>query len=162
MKKTKWMILAAAMAVCLSFTGCGGGDGGGQDGAGTIDGAALAEALAGGVAFEDQLTQVDQETALMLYGVAPEQVASAVVYVGTGATAEEIAVFEGVDEAAADAIEAQAEARLASQLSDYADYKPDEVPKLENPVLETEGNYVILCVSGDNETAESIIDGMTN
>ena len=82
------------------------------------------------------------------------------MYVGTGATAEEVAVIEGTDESGVEAIKKQVDERLAGQLEDYGDYKPAEVPKLENPMLETRGNFVILCVSGDNGTAEAIVEEM--
>ena len=157
MKKMRNLMVLSVAILCLALTGCGGGKV--SDGS-DIDGSALAQRLVQEVAFEDQLTQVEEETALALYGLSSDQVASAVVYVGTGATAEEIAVLEGVDGKSAEAIKSQVDERISSQLADYGDYKPEEVPKLENPVLKTRGKFVILCVSGDNETAKSIIDEM--
>lgn len=34
----------------------------------------------------------------------------------------------------------------------------DKVPKLEDPVLVVEGNYVVLCVSNDNAKAQELLD----
>lgn len=149
-------VIAAGM---ILMAGCGGNDDSGN-GAAKLDGALLADKLITDVAFEDQLSKVEDDTALMLYGLSTDQVASANVYVGTGATAEEVSVIEGKDEDSTAAIREQAEARVQSQLEDYKDYKPDEVPKLENPILKTSGNFVILCVSADNDTADSVIDEM--
>ena len=160
MKKIKILIVAAGMALCVALTGCGGEEGGGGSDGISIDGGAIAQRLVEEVAFEDQLTQVDEETALALYGLSSDQVASAFVYVGTGATAEEVAVIEGTNESGVEAIKKQVDERLAGQMEDYGDYKPAEVPKLEDPLLETRGNFVILCVSGDNGTAEAIVEEM--
>ena len=153
-------VIAAGM---ILMAGCGDGDrndNGGGNGAAKLDGAALADKLVSDVSFEDQLSKVDDDTALMLYGLTADQIASANVYVGSGATAEEVAVIEGVDEDSAKVIEEQVRARVQSQLDDYKDYIPEEVPKLENPVIKKDGNFVILCVSGDNDTAESVIKEM--
>ena len=35
---------------------------------------------------------------------------------------------------------------------------PKEMTKLGDPLLETRGNYVILCLSDDNDAARAIID----
>ena len=162
MKKSRKIIAIVCVMIAgmILMAGCGGEEKDGGDKA-KIDAGALAAKLVADVAFEDQLTKADDDTALMLYGLNADQVVSSVVYVGTGATAEEVAVFEGTDEDSAKAIKELADSRVKSQLEDYKDYKPEEVPKLENAILETKGNYVILCVSGDNETANAVIGEMT-
>jgi len=38
------------------------------------------------------------------------------------------------------------------------DYNPEEMPKLENPIVVAKGNYVVLCLSGDNDNAKKVID----
>ena len=69
-----------------------------------------------------------------------------------------IAVFEAVDGDAAKAVQEGMQARLSSQISDYGDYRPQEVPKLESAVVKTSGNYVVLCVSADNDAAADLIE----
>ena len=44
------------------------------------------------------------------------------------------------------------------QKDSYADYAPDQVPKLDTAVVRTCGEYVIVCVSADNEKAASVVD----
>ena len=166
----KRSIAALALVFCLLgagfLSGCKGQEGGGEgsgespeaQSAAEIQVQALADQLLAEVSFEDQLSQVDQNTALMLYGLEESQVADFAVYAGSGATAEEIAVFEAVDGDAAKAVQEGMQARLSSQISDYGDYRPQEVPKLESAVVKTSGNYVVLCVSADNDAAADLIE----
>lgn len=68
---------------------------------------------------------------------------------GTGATAEELAVFETKDADAAAALVQKLEARNADRIESYSSYIPEEVPKLENAVILSGGRYVVLCVAKD-------------
>ena len=74
---------------------------------------------------------------------------------------EEIAVFEGKDEAAAGRIKTAVDQRIADQRAAFEDYNPEEQEKLSDPVIVTAGKYVILCVSNDNEAAKKCIDSYT-
>lgn len=160
----KKRVAVLAFAFCLFAAGCLAGCGtdgdekekDGSDAA-AIDVQQLADQLVSQVSFEDQLSGVDQETALLLYGLEAGQIKSCAVYAGTGATAEEVAVFEASDEEAVDAVVNSVNKRVESQLADYADYRPEEVPKLENAVIETSGNYVVLCVCADDAAARTLI-----
>ena len=69
---------------------------------------------------------------------------------GTGATAEELAVFETKDADAAAALVQKLEARNADRIESYSSYIPEEVPKLENAVILSGGRYVVLCVAEDS------------
>ena len=97
--------------------------------------------------------------ALQIYGISGEDVQEAAVYVGTGgATVDEISVWKAKDADAAGRIKEKVQARIEAQKSVYADYQPDEVPKLEEPLLVANGNTVILCVSGHNSEAQSVVN----
>ena len=84
-----------------------------------------------------------------------EDVVGQQVYVSTGATAEEIAVFEAVDADAAQRIEAAVLQRIADQKTSFEDYLPAELPRLEDPFLFVKGRYVVLCISDYNEEVEA-------
>ena len=71
------------------------------------------------------------------------------VRAGTGATAEELAVFETADAEAAAALVTKLEARNADRIENYSSYIPSEVPKLEDAVIISGGRYVVLCVAED-------------
>ena len=42
----------------------------------------------------------------------------------------------------------------------FATYKPDDVPKLENAVIESNGGTVIFCVSGSWKEASALAKGL--
>jgi hypothetical protein len=80
------------------------------------------------------------------------------VYVcGSGAYPDEIAVFEFRDEEAADAGFEAVNKRYDELVSIFTDYTPAEMYKLESPVMDRFGNYVIFIDCSDNEKAEEII-----
>ena len=84
-------------------------------------------------------------------------VVSCKVYISGTASGDELSVFEAKDAEAAQRIKTVTETRLSSLIEQYSDYAPDKVPKLEDPVLVVEGNYVVLCVSNDNAKAQMCI-----
>lgn len=121
----------------------------------TIDVKAAADALKNNITYEDELNVLSAEMLLSTYtDLDTEDVAAAQVYTSSTATAEEIAVFEAKDAAAADRIEQVMQNRIDSQKELYASYAPDEVKRLEGAVLTKKGNYVVLCVAGDSSLAE--------
>jgi predicted small lipoprotein YifL len=80
------------------------------------------------------------------------------VYVcGSGAYPDEIAVFEFRDSNAADAGYEAVNKRYEDLVSTFTDYTPEEMYKLESPVMAIYGNYVVFVDCSENEIAEEII-----
>jgi len=150
MKKLTSILLLAAVLLTL-LAGCG------QSASLQIDPAALAGELAESDAFSALLSPIDVKIAANLYGVDAATIAESGVYCSTGATAEEIAVFKCVDEAAAKALVAAAQTRLDNQAAAYAAYAPTAVPAIENAYLRQEGVYVFCVVAEDDAAAETIL-----
>lgn len=151
MKKILKLTMILTFAVIL-LAGCSGADNK------VIDTAALADDLYSGVTWKDQLGEIDLNKALTLYGISSDAVASGKVYMGTNATAEEIAVLEAASADQVTVLKDGVEARVEAQLASFQSYNAAEVPKLENPVIVTKGNYVILCICDNNTEAQEIID----
>lgn len=151
MKKNLKLTIILTFVVML-LAGCGGATNK------VIDTAALADDLYSGVTWKDQLGEIDLNKALTLYGISSDAVASGKVYMGTNATAEEIAVLEAASAEQVTVLKDGVEARVEAQLASFQSYNAAEVPKLENPVIITKGNYVILCVCDNNTEAQKIID----
>lgn len=160
-------ILCTALAVCTVVcctAGCGGTDSSDNEpaastaGESTVDVAAVADKLKNSIAFEDELTELEGDKIGKIVGVLDEKYTAAKVYVSaTGGTPEEIDCFEAKDETAAADIKAALETRIESQKKTFTDYRPEQAPKINDPVLKVNGRYVYLCVSGDNAKAEEII-----
>lgn len=152
MKKKLMKLTAILSLMVVLLTGCGGNE------VKTIDTAALADDLYSGVTWKDQLGEIELNKALTLYGISADTVVNGKVYMGTNATAEEIAVLEAASAEQVSELEAGVEARVAAQLTSFQSYNAAEVTKLENPLIQTKGNYVILCICDDKSEAEAIVE----
>lgn len=123
----------------------------------TVDPTELANSLLEQVKFVDSMTKLDKEAVAKLYGIKGELLESQAVYISTGATAEEIAILKATDEKNADTLYQALETRIEDQKTAFEDYVPAEMKKLEDPILIKKGNYVICCISNDNESANDVI-----
>ena len=122
----------------------------------TIDAAALADSLATDISYDDTLEKLGDDDVSMYIEV-PEGVKS-YVYMGSGSTAEEVAVFEAPDKDTAVTVKDNVQTYLDDQSDSFQDYIPEESKRIGNAVLEQKGQYVILCVSGDSDSAKEIIE----
>ena len=148
MKLTRTAALILALAMVFALAGCG------ADKAKPIDTAALAGQLVEAASFGEPMNALDSAVALGLYGAGEGVTVTA--YAGTGATAEEAAVFDCGSAEAAEALKASLEQRNEVRISQYADYDPEEVPKLENALIISGGQYVVLLVAQDQSGAAKI------
>lgn len=117
----------------------------------------LAEKLNQDVEHGETLTKLDGAGLERVYRIGSEDVAAAAGYTGSGATVDQISVWKAADDAAADRIWDTLRDFLDTQIESYSSYMPDEVPKLENAVLERSGEYIALCISEDSAAAREII-----
>ena len=142
---------AACLALCMVFAlaACGSGPS-------DIDVNALAGQLVEAATFGETMTELDSNIAPGLYN-APEGT-TVCAWAGTGATAEEVAVFDTGSAENAAALAESLKQRNQTRISDYANYNPAEVPKLENAVILTGGNYVVLIVATDASAAKQIAE----
>lgn len=147
-KMKKFLALVLIMAAAAALAACG-GNGGSQ-----MDAQALANELMDKVGFVDELNLISHEMVSKLYGIANAQ--EAYVYMGSGATAEEVAVFKFADEQSAKDGLAKAQQRIASQKDSFANYIPEEVARLDNAVIKQSGEYLAVCVSEGSTAAEII------
>lgn len=149
MKKTIALALCALLAL-TALAGCG------QAAEAEVQLDELAFKIKDSVEFSEELYLLDEGIARQLYGVGED--AQCAAWAGAGATAEELAVFELPDEAAAGTLVSSLRSRNDERIDDYADYLPDEVPKLQNTLLLSSGRYVLLCTAPDTAGARSAWD----
>ncbi len=143
MKKILTMLLCF-----LCMTGCK------AENNSNIDIQKLNEELSHKIVFEDELTLYEGNIK-NLYGI--DFAKSSIVYVGSGATAEEFALleFENTEETekAYNLLNEYIEQRKES----YQTYNPEEAKRLEQAILKKKDKIVLLCVSND-ENALKIIN----
>lgn len=123
----------------------------------SLDITAVSQAVLDAGVFEDELAAIDTSYSEMLMGIAASDYTNAIICGSSGATAEMVAVFETTDSDAAASLKEKCEAYVTKQTQSYADYKPAEVDKLDHAVVKSSGQYVILCVAKDYESAENLI-----
>ena len=136
------LVLSAALAACGSSSSNG------------LDAQALADELMEKVEFVDELSPVKSEMVPKLYGIDDAQ--EAYVYMGSGATAEEVAVFKFADQQAAKDGLSKLQDYIAARKDSFANYIPGEVARLDNAVIKQSGEYLALCVSEGNTASEII------
>lgn len=151
MKKWTWILCAAAAA--LSLTACGGK----KEKEVSVDVPKLAEELLGTVS-SDTLTETASDMLASIYFYEPDDVASAVAYASSGATACEVAVIESKDAGNTEEIEKLFQTRVDNQSALYASYNEGEVAKLDDAVIESAGVYTVLCVCDDPDAAKEILE----
>lgn len=154
MKKTVWTLLTLCLLVGV-FSGC------------TpktnqpvhYDLAALSQKIHDTGAFSDILSPVSTEIAAGFYGFAPEEITESLVLCSTGATTEEIALFQCADEQTAEKLLIAAKTRAETQSAIYESYAPAEPPKLADAIIKREGTYVFYIVAADYAKVQAVLDG---
>lgn len=121
------------------------------------------QAMADAGAFSEELEEVDPDTAFLLYkladhGLERADLTGCAVLRSAGATCEEGAVLilsgEEQAEKAAEAVAAY----VADQIEANAAYRPEEIPKLEDALVDRRGNTLLLAVAGDMDKAKQAVD----
>ncbi len=147
----------AALLLCFGalFTACAGNGQSGTDKQPDVH--KLAADLIGQVPFVDEMTEDTTDVFYAMYQIDETLVKDKSFYFSTGATAEEVAVIEAASSEDVDAVKQAVLSRVEAQKEGFADYIPEELTKLDDPVVEVIGNAVILCVSQDNAKARDVI-----
>ena len=157
MKRVFSLMLAAMLVIAL--TACGNAAEEQNQGFETGDVQALVE---GGV-FSEELEELDADVAFALYhlgdyGLEREVLVEAAVVRSAGATCEEAAVLIFADGNAAERAEDALEDYLEGQIESNANYRPNEIPKLENAILEEQAKSVVLVIAQNTEKAQEILE----
>ena len=147
-------IFTKAIAVCsiasVLFLGCG------SSSPVSVDTEALATSLTGDISYDNELTVLSEDE--ITNYVTVEKDVKCIMYMSSGSTAEEVAVFTAPDEETASTMKNNVQEFLNDQKTSFEDYIPEEAKRIEDAVLVVNGNYVVLCVSGDSAKAKEIID----
>ena len=150
MKKTVAFLLAIVYLAAL-LTGCGGTKK-------TMEPRAFVDDVLANANFTDSLNQLSDDVVAQYYGVDSADYTSAIAYGGTAATAEQIAVFEAKDSAAAERILSALQTFVAEKVEAYKSYGPAAAMSLENAPVKIIGNCVVAVVCADSDSAAKVVD----
>lgn len=161
MKKS---LIAIAISTMLMLTGCNGGEEAVEANATVQVADASAADITNAVMAEIEIPSAMEKTADKLdgyYDIDVTTIAEMSMFVcGSGAYPDELAVFRFNDEAGAKAGAEAVQSRLDGQIAVYKDYTPDEMYKLDEAVIITEGNWVVFAACADNARAKEIIESL--
>lgn len=138
-----------AIIICMMvlLVGCGSSN---------IDTTAVSERLKAELTYSDELYQVSED--YINNYVDMEEGVTAVMYMGSGITADQLAIFTCPDAATAQTQEEHIKAFAEEQRASFANYIPVEAGRLEDAVLLRKGRYVFFSVSDTPDLAKSIIN----
>lgn len=142
---------AAANADTQAFTLYSGG--------GSCDTEAFATAMLNGVPFKDTMNIIRDNVCARQFNIEQGEALCGIAYMSGGSTAEEFAMFEAADESAAAVLAEKIRNHIDGRKRDFESYKPDELSKLNDPVIEVKGSVVMMCVSDYNNEARAVIAG---
>jgi len=153
------LTMALALVMALGLTACGGKD---ENGAPPLYGTSHVEAMAEAGAFSEDLEELDADTAFVMYkladyGLAREDLKECAVLRSAGATCEEgaVLVFTGADKA--ETAETALKDYVQSQIDANKDYRPDEIPKLEDAIVSRRGESLLLAVASDLDAVKTAV-----
>lgn len=152
MKKQFLPILALALMLAL-LAGCGEAADPGFD--------AVADAVKAAVGTEDMAEQDAAYIAGMIKLESGSYEDALLMKTNVGTASDEFGLFKGKDEAQAEAIHAAIEDYLQRSLDGFLPYHPEELPKLQNAKIYTEGSYVLYTVL-DEETKAAVSAAFTS
>ena len=158
--KKRWM--AFLLAGCLvALAGCSGKPA--QDDGGTGYTKEQVTQILDSGAFTDELEELDCDTAWALYqldssGLEREQFVDGVIYRSAGATCEEVALLMFEDDATAATVKNTMGTYVQNQIEENRDYRPGEIPKLEDALLQQQGSTVLLVVSADGQAVNGVLE----
>ncbi len=147
MKKAVVILLTVIMTV--SLFGC--------ENTKIFDVNTLADTLNSNLEFGEALEKSESEIAYSIYGIDSSLCTDAALYLGSGATADEIAVFNCIDNNSVKKVVEAANNRLDYLREGYSSYGPSEVPKIESAKIITEGLTVIVCICKNPDSVAEFI-----
>lgn len=141
--------IVLVMAMAAAMLGCGSSK--------AMNVSEVSDRLLKEITYQDDLSKIDLDTAAMFFNLSDIDIKDAAIYETSGWTAEEIVVIECSSASEADKAKAMLETRLEEQKTNYVDYVPEEMEKLNAAVIVESGNFAILSVSNEPDKAKSII-----
>ena len=108
--------------------------------------------------FQDEIAKVDKEIVYKAYGFDDNLIKEIVSYQGSGATSEEILILQVNEKENLNEVKERINNRIEERKEIFASYLPKEVYKLENNIFRVYNNYIIMCISNDNEKVDEIIN----
>lgn len=147
------LVLLAAL-LCVSFSGCGGNE--------TKEVSSTVPEIYNKLAATGHLpamTPVSERDMTEIYGIDTERIRQSAFYLSENYSvlADEVAIFEAVDEAYAEEVLGILQSRLKSKAAVAATYSPEEYAKIMKSTAYRVGNYVYFVVCDEYDALMDIM-----
>ncbi len=157
MKKTSCLV-PALLALVLVLTACG-------EKAPAAYSTSLPQTIAEAGAFSEELDPLDADTAFYLfhladYGITREELTDCAFLCSSGGTCEQACVllFQWAGESQADQVNTALKDYIQGQITANENYRPAEIPKLEQAMIRQQGDSFLLVVANDLEAAKGAVE----
>lgn len=147
--------LFSLLTVCMLLICATGCQGGGSDGTPPAD--TIAQSILEQLTFRTTMTKVEGALAENYYQLDSAITEYAIYLCGNGETAEEVAVFKVSDKKNLSLAQDAIDKRLEDQRFRYESYIPTEMVKLNDPVIVTKDDTIVLVLADDRTAAEKAV-----
>ncbi len=150
----KLIILLIVLVLAFSLAACGG-----KDTKANLDLAAIGKEITDANLFADTALQpVKSEDIPVMVGLDTSACVSATYYTGLAITAEEWGLFECNSAKDAEALVTALKAHRDEMRDTYSSYAPAALPRLDNAVITSKGQYVVYIAADKYAEAKTITD----
>lgn len=127
-----------------------------------IDIRALADELHENISEADAMIELEAGILENFYLFEEDTVADYKIYVsGNTGIAADIAVIKAASQESVASVREAVERRISDLNFNFEGYIPAQIDKISNCILVEKGSYIILCITEDYATAQTIIDSYT-
>lgn len=161
MKQKTFTILTLITTLSLTFlSGCGAKNTTPTNEVPTnavVDIEAIFKDISTKIIFEDTMEIVSDDYSEMLLSIPATMYEDCILYMGGGATAEELLIFKSAKKEQISEIKNSLTTHLADQKAAFEGYDPEELKILSSAIIASNDSIVIYCVSQDANAAKNAI-----
>ncbi len=151
-KPLRFVSLLLVPLMLLSLVGCG-------QKTKEMDADTLMHTLLTEVEYSTELTGTG-DNGVMYFPELPET-SQVTRYAGSGYYADELTLISYANEADREVVLRAIERHVKELHDQFVSYIPEEVDKIDHAVIYPSGNYAVLCITNDYETAQKLLSGVT-
>ena len=118
--------------------------------------AELSQEITDNVEFSEQLTQIDTINAQKRYMLSSKDYSEITAFVGTASVCDEFVIVKTTD---TEGITEDLRSYIDSKKESYKTYRPNEVYKLDNAIIEQYEDAVVMIITADSDNAIRVYEG---
>ena len=118
--------------------------------------AELSREITDNVEFSEQLTQIDTINAQKRYMLSSKDYSEITAFVGTASVCDEFVIVKTTD---TEGITEDLRSYIDSKKESYKTYRPNEIYKLDNAIIEQYEDAVVMIITADSDNAIRVYEG---